>query len=83
MYIKEAHMKTMTFTEFRQHATSCLNAVEEGESIRILRHGKPVADLVPVKQQKVPSWKRLHDRAVLRGVSLSAEIVKEREEYGR
>jgi len=77
-------MKTMTFTEFRQNATSCLNAVEDGESIRILRHGKPIADLVPVKEEKkIPSWKREIDRLVIPGVSLSQEIIKEREEYGR
>ncbi len=38
-----------------------LDLVERGETVRILRHGKPVADLVPVKLDapvKILSWKR-------------------------
>ena len=77
-------MKTMTFTEFRQNATSCLNIVEEGESIRILRHGKPVADLVPVvEEKKIPSWKREIKPLNLKGVSLSQAVLKDMDEYGR
>ncbi len=32
-------MKIVTFTEFRQQAAAFLNAVEQGETFRILRHG--------------------------------------------
>ena len=38
-----------------------LDLVERGETVRIMRHGKPVADLVPIKAEapdKLPSWKR-------------------------
>ena len=77
-------MKTVTFTEFRQHAAACLNAVEQGESFRILRHGKPVADLKPIKTgNAVPSWKRSIEPIRLRGISVSDMILKERDEYGR
>ena len=37
-----------------------LDLVERGEVVRIMRHGKPVADLVPVRADeptKIPSWK--------------------------
>ncbi len=77
-------MKTVTFTEFRQHVAVYLNAVEQGEPFRILRHGKPVADLTPVKtDNSVPSWKRCIEPIRLRGISVSDMIIKERDEYGR
>ena len=77
-------MKTVTSTEFRQHATAYLNAVEQGETFRILRHGKPVADLKPIKTGKaVPSWKRYIEPIKLRGISISDMIIKERDEHRR
>ncbi len=82
--LKGGKMKTVTSTEFRQHATAYLNAVEQGETFRILRHGKPVADLKPIKTSNtVPSWKRCIEPIKLRGISVSDMIVKERDEYGR
>ncbi len=77
-------MKIITSTEFRQHVAACLNAVERGETFRILRHGKPVADLKPIKTNNtVPSWKRCIEPITLKGISVSDMIVKERDEYGR
>ena len=78
-------MKTLTFTEFRQNATACLNAVEEGETFRILRHGKPVADLKPIGEgNTLPSWKRKIEPIKLReGLSASKIIIEERDEYER
>ncbi|WP_156373581.1 type II toxin-antitoxin system Phd/YefM family antitoxin [Pseudorhodoferax sp. Leaf267] len=54
-------MQMLSLSEFRANASAMLDLVEKGETVRILRHGKPVADLVPVQAdavQKVPSWKR-------------------------
>ena len=54
-------MQTLSLSEFRAHASEMLDLVEKGETVRILRHGKPVAELVPPKvdnPSKVPSWKR-------------------------
>ena len=77
-------MKTVTFTEFRQHAAACINAVEQGETFRILRHGKPVADLKPIRTSNtVPSWKRCIEPIKLKGISVSDMIVTERDGYGR
>jgi prevent-host-death family protein len=77
-------MKTVTFTEFRQHVAVYLNAVEQGETFRILRHGKPVADLTPIKtSNSVPSWKRYIEPITLKGISVSDMIVKERDGHGR
>ncbi len=54
-------MHTLSLSEFRAHASEMLDLVEQGETVRILRHGKPVAELVPVRPQEageVPRWKR-------------------------
>lgn len=54
-------MHTIPLSEFRAKASAMIDLVERGETVRILRHGKPVAELVPLKTDvpaKVPSWKR-------------------------
>lgn len=42
-------MHTLPLSEFRANASAMLDLVEQGETVRIMRHGKPVADLVPVR----------------------------------
>ena len=42
-------MITLPLSEFRANASSTLDLVQQGRTVRILRHGKPVADLVPVR----------------------------------
>ncbi len=72
-------MKTISFTEFRKHASSVLSAVEEGEIVVILRHGKPVAEIKPVvSEDAIPSWKRPGIRLSVKGVKLSSAIIEER-----
>ena len=72
-------MKHATFSELRNHAREYFDIVEAGESVRIVRNGKPVADIVPI-QQDLPSWKRRAAQPlVLNGVSLSKLILEERE----
>jgi prevent-host-death family protein len=56
-------MQTLSLSEFRAHASAMLDLVEKGETVRILRHGKAVAELVPVRKADVlsepmPAWKR-------------------------
>ena len=54
-------MQTIALSEFRANASAMIDLVEHGETVRILRHGKPVAELVPVRAAepgRVPSWKR-------------------------
>ncbi len=54
-------MHTLSLSEFRAHASEMLDLVEKGETVRILRHGKPVAQLVPVtapQELEMPRWKR-------------------------
>ena len=52
---------SVPLSEFRANASAMIDLVEKGQTVRILRHGKPVAELVPLQpqaEQKVPSWKR-------------------------
>ena len=53
-------MQTIALSEFRANASAMIDLVERGETVRILRHGKPVAELVPCKADmsaKIPHWK--------------------------
>jgi prevent-host-death family protein len=53
-------MHIIPLSEFRANTAAMIDLVEQGETVRILRHGKPVAELVPVPVQdcaKVPRWK--------------------------
>jgi antitoxin (DNA-binding transcriptional repressor) of toxin-antitoxin stability system len=73
-------MKTITFTEFRKHASSLFSAVEDGEIIVVLRHGRPIAEISPVSRQDgLPSWKRPGLRLSIKGAELSSAILEERE----
>jgi prevent-host-death family protein len=83
MYIllEERDMKTVTFTEFRKRASGILSTVESGEVIVVLRHGKPVAEISPVKtvDNPEPSWKRPGLKLSGRGIHLARAILEERE----
>lgn len=72
-------MREATFTEVRNHAKQYFDIVVSGESVRVLRNGKPIADIVPVIAE-LPSWKRRKAQPlVLDGVSISRMILEERE----
>ncbi|MBI4527429.1 MAG: type II toxin-antitoxin system Phd/YefM family antitoxin [Deltaproteobacteria bacterium] len=72
-------MKSLSFTEFRKKASEVLSLVEKGETVRVLRHGKAIAKIVPAEtDEKTPSWKRPGLRLVRPGASLSKAIVEER-----
>lgn len=54
-------MITLPLSEFRAKVSSSLDLVQQGQTVRILRHGKPVADLVPVRAsagENLPNWKQ-------------------------
>ncbi len=78
-------MHTVPLSEFRANASAMLDLVERGETVRILRHGKPVAELVPLKAEaaaSLPSWKRpIEPLHVVRpdGKTGAQLIVEERE----
>ena len=72
-------MKMITFTEFRKNASALFSDVENGETIQVVRHGKAIAEILPVKTESEPSWKKPGLRLSVQGDSLSALILKERE----
>ncbi|MBI1983515.1 MAG: type II toxin-antitoxin system Phd/YefM family antitoxin [Acidobacteria bacterium] len=72
-------MKTVTFTQFRKNASEVLDLVEKGEIIRVLRHGKAIARIVPADlRERKPAWKRPGLRLVVAGASLSKAVLEER-----
>lgn len=72
-------MRETTFTELRNHAKTFFDAVEEGETVRVYRNGRPVADIVPVKTA-TPAWKKPpQTRLSLGSLSLSDEVVADRD----
>lgn len=77
-------MRIIPLSEFRANASAMLDLVEKGETVRILRHGKPVAELVPLQPAppaKTPSWKRPFEPVQLpHGASLSMAVLDERNE---
>jgi antitoxin (DNA-binding transcriptional repressor) of toxin-antitoxin stability system len=77
-------MKVVTFTEFRQNATTYFDVVEKGETVRVLRHGKPIAEVVPAPvEEGMVSWKKPGLKLSIKGVSLSREILRERKQSKR
>lgn len=72
-------MRQATFSELRNHAKLYFDLVESGEPVRIVRNGKPIADIVPLPQD-LPSWKRRTAQPlVIDGCSVSRLILEERE----
>ncbi len=72
-------MKQATFTDFRNHAKQYFDMVEAGETVRVVRNGKAIADIIPVLPD-LPSWKqRKASPLIIDGVSASRMIMEERE----
>jgi len=77
-------MKTISFTEFRKRASDFITEVEHGETILLLRRGKPVAEIIPFSEtiESTPSWKRKGVRLRVSGKDLSSAVLEERESGG-
>jgi prevent-host-death family protein len=74
-------MKSVAFTDFRKKASDFITEVEHGETIVLLRRGKPVAEVVPFtdKVQKSQAWKQPGIRLRIQGSDLSSAILEERD----
>jgi prevent-host-death family protein len=72
-------MQETTFTELRNHAKDFFDAVEAGDTVRVFRNGKPIAEIVPVRSA-TPSWKRQATPLTIKGFSLSEAILSDRTE---
>lgn len=74
-------MKTIAFTDFRKKASIFITEVEHGETLVLLRRGKPVAEVTPFPEGplRTPSWKQPGIRLQIQGSDLSSAILEERE----
>lgn len=72
-------MVTISFTEFRQHAKGYFDAVEKGQTVRILRHGRLIAQIVPPARART-ALKKNPPQLIIEGVSLSRAVLSERKE---
>ena len=74
-------MTQTTFTEFRKHAKAYFDSVEKGETIRVLRHGQVIAEVVPPHENSdKKTWKKPGLKLVIPGVSLTEALLKDRRE---
>ena len=53
----DMYMHDANFTELRNQAKHYFDLVESGEIVRVLRNGKPIAEIHPIPRD-LPSWKR-------------------------
>jgi len=71
-------MRETSFTELRNHAKQFFDLVESGESLRVLRNGKPIAEIHPIARD-LPSWKRRKAQPLaIGGAEISQLILDER-----
>ncbi len=71
-------MRDATFTELRNQAKHYFDLVESGEIVRVLRNGKPIAEIHPIAHD-LPSWKQRPARPlVIGGRAVSRLILEER-----
>ncbi len=71
-------MRDTTFTELRNQAKQFFDLVEAGETVRVLRNGKPIAEIHPIPKD-LPSWKKRPARPlVVSGAEISQLILQAR-----
>ena len=74
-------MTQTTFTEFRKHAKTYFDSVEKGETVRVIRHGKVIAEIVPPHERlDKKAWKKPGLKLLIPGASLTKAILLERRE---
>lgn len=73
-------MPDATFTELRNHAKAWFDLVEAGQTVRVLRNGKAIAEIHPIPPQ-TPSWKQREARPLrIGGKAISQLILDQRED---
>lgn len=84
--IQESLMKTVSFTELREHARDYVDAAERGEMIRITRHGIAIVAVVPISlierkpSPKIPAWKKPVKALHIPGFNSTRWLQKERKD---
>lgn len=72
-------MHETNVVELRKHIKHYFDAVESGEAVCVYRNGKPIAEIIPIPKHD-RSWKQERQPLIIRGLSLSREILKDRAE---
>lgn len=74
-------MKRVSLTDFHKNISSFIDEIEHGETIVLLRCGKPVVEVSPFSNRldKIPAWRKPGIRLKLNGSDLSSAILDERE----
>jgi prevent-host-death family protein len=74
-------MKTISVTDFRNNVSNFIDEVEHGETLILIRRGKPVAEITSFsgRSQTIPAWKQSTTRLQLEGSDLSSAILADRE----
>jgi antitoxin (DNA-binding transcriptional repressor) of toxin-antitoxin stability system len=69
-------MREATFTELRNCTKELFDLVETGEIVRVLRNGKPIAEIHPIPPD-LPSWKQRKARPIAIGGSEISRLILE------
>lgn len=75
-------MKMATFTDFRKKALDIITKAEQGETVVIIRHGKPAAETVffSGKPGNTPAWNQKAVQLQFQGSDLFSAILEDRED---
>ena len=74
-------MTTITQTELRNHIRDYVERAEAGETFHVLRNGKPVAMLNPIRTSSKEYWRNVKPLDIdLKGRSTAQLIIEEREQ---
>lgn len=82
LYISKMTIK-VSAKEARERLSELLDRATRGEEVVILRHGKPVVRLAPLRAAKAarqPDLREFRASLRVRGVSLTEHLLKERQE---
>lgn len=71
-------MRDVTLEEVRDHPAEFIAAAEQGMTIRVLRDGHVIAEIVPPRIS-ISTTRRLREPLTLPGVCLADEILRDRE----
>lgn len=71
-------MHEATFSELRSQAKHFFDLVEAGQVVRVLRNGRPIAEIHPIPSG-LPSWKQRAARPLtISGAEIAKLIIEER-----
>jgi prevent-host-death family protein len=77
-------MRSISCTDLRNNAKACFDAVEAGETIEVVRHGRPIAQIRPIRTGPHARWvNRPKPIRLKAGASLTNAVLAERRESKR